>query len=305
MDFNQLVETLVTHVQIFLIFVGIACLIVALVDIKIKSIDIHISDKFPKRRLVLGGVGGLLIVGSLVSLLFPSFPPQISPTHPISTATVLPGTTSVVTVAPTSSAHDDSASSLIPAGQQPVINDPLHDNSQGYEWDIQDTAQGNCNFVQGRYILTASAGVNNGIGCGTESAKGNFSNFVYQIEMTILTGVDDDQSGSGPIFRANASNGQQYQVLFDVNGDWQVGTDAKTLTGDMCANPCPYFHTGVNQQNYITIRAAGNFIQIQINGYDLGSYTDSTYSSGAIGVQMNPGTSNSSVTFAEVRVWQL
>jgi hypothetical protein len=306
MDFNQLVETLVTHVQIFLIVVGIFFLFVAFVNIKIKPIEIQMPDKLTKLRLSFGGIGGVFFIIGLVLFLFPSFPPSAPQAPPASISTVHTGVTSTATIAPTSSAHDDFASSLIPIGQQPVINDPLKDNSQGYTWDIQSDANGSCNFAQGHYLLAASAGLDNGIGCQAEAPQGTFSNFVYQIQMTILSGVNNDQSGAGLTFRTNtAGTGQQYQVLFDAKGDWQVSTDVKDLNGGICTNPCPHFHTGFNQPNVITVRAAGNFIQIQINGYDLSSYTDSTYSSGAIGVQMNPGTENSSVAFANVRVWQL
>lgn len=94
--------------------------------------------------------------------------------------------------------------------------------------------------------------------------------------------------------------------------NWQVtaasggsGTRVLTSSSKTCNSPCPYFHKGFNQPNFITIQASGNSIQVQINGYTLGSYIDNTYASGFIGVEMSPGTSNGSVAFSNVRVWQL
>lgn len=305
-NLNQIVDAIVTHIPALLIAVAILFIFLALFDIDIKPPTVKVTEKFNSTRKFIIVVGGILFIVGLPLLLFPSFPSSGQAAHPKSTATLQTNPTRVATNTPTSSPHNDFASNLIPANQQPVINDPLKDNSRGYNWDIQSDAHGSCNFAQGRYLLTAPAGLDNGVGCQAEAPQGTFSNFVYQIQMTILSGANNDQSGAGPTFRTNtAGNGQQYQVLFDAQGDWQVSTDAQSLNGGTCANPCPHFHTGFNQPNVITVRAAGNFIQIQINGYDLGTYTDSTYSSGAIGVQMNPGTENSSVAFADVRVWQL
>lgn len=294
-----------TPVPTLLIILGCICLLIGIVNgftlLQIPRLDAN------WQRWTVSSMGIVLLIAGLLFYAQPTF----LFAHTSSTPTPTPPATStsapvVLPTAPTStSTEDDSASSLIPPGQQPVINDPLKDNSGGYEWDIQSDANGSCGFAQGAYILSDKAG-DSGIGCQAGSSTGTFSNFVYQIRMIILAGVDNGESGAGPTFRTNtAGTGQQYQVQFGVNGAWEVATDIKPLVGGICANPCPYFHVGLNKANYITIRTSGNHIQIQINGHDLSSYTDSTYTSGAIGVQLSPGTENSSVAFSDVRVWRL
>ncbi|HEU5380301.1 MAG TPA: TIR domain-containing protein [Ktedonobacteraceae bacterium] len=252
----------------------------------------------PKRFVLLLILACVLIVGflSVFSLsrgLFSSVGSAsiVTPT-PTTTLPILP------TVGP--------APSLIPPGKQPVINDPLKDNSQGYQWDVESSSEGSCNFVQGRYTLTAPAGVNNGVGCNTESSNSIFGNFVYQIQMTILAGVKSNQAEAGPIFRVvTDGSGKQYQVGFNSEGFWSVGSNQRNFSGALCGEPCPYFLKGLNQPNIITIWASGDSIKMQINGYSLGSYTDNAYASGFIGVQLSPGADNSSVAFSNVRVWQL
>lgn len=299
---SQVINAIVNHIPAFFIVAGILFLFLALFDVDIKPPTVKPASKLDSVRKMSIGLGILFVLVGLPFQILPSVASNSQGASPNLTATVR----STPTAPAISTSQDVLPSRLIPAGQQPVINDPLKDNSGGYEWDIQDDANGSCNFVQGHYLLNAPAGVNNGVGCQAESPRGTFGNFVYQIQMIILMGIDNDSAGAGPTFRTNTSGtGQQYQVLFDVNGNWQVSTDVKPLTGGSCANPCPHFHTGWNQVNTITLRASGNFIQIQINGYDLGSYTDNTYSSGAIGVQMDPGTDSSSVAFSNVQVWQL
>lgn len=206
----------------------------------------------------------------------------------------------------------DSASSLIPMGKAPAIDDTLQNDNAGYGWTTGSSATGNCRFVQGQYLLLdAPAEGTGGIDCHTTNQSTSvFSNFVYQIEMTILTGLDDSaNSATGPTFRVNtAGTGQEYQVTFDVFGDWSVSVDSTALTSMTsvpCSNPCPYFHTGLNQPNFITIEAVGNSITVQINGHTLGSFVDATYTSGFIGVGLYPGNDNGSVAFNDLRVWQI
>ena len=130
--------------------------------------------------------------------------------------------------------------------------------------------------------------------------------------MTLLTGMNSNNSGAGPVFRVNPNNTNRlYQMDINEKGDWDVASASETNSSspvsktNACQNPCPYVHTGLNQANVITIRAFGSQVQIQVNGQPLVSFTDKTYASGFIGVQMSPGTANSSVAFSHVRIWQL
>lgn len=304
-NFNEIIDAALSHVPVLLIVVGILFLFFVCFKVDLKERSINMVDKPPPGRKTIIGLGLLIFITGLFFQFIPVMPEPIPPGPGTPTVIVHPTSTSVVQATDTSTTSPTN-SPLIPAGQAPVINDPLKDNSGGYQWDTGSFSGGSCNFVQGQYQVTAPAGATNGVGCSAESSNSKFSNFVYQIQMTILTGVDNDQAGAGVIFRVNtAGTGQQYQVLFDVAGNWSVATDAKDLSGGNCANPCPYFHTGANHPNIITVRAAGNSIQVQINGYMLGSYTDNTYTSGFIGVQVDPGTDNGSVAFSNVQVWQL
>ena len=212
------------------------------------------------------------------------------------------------TISTNPSLPDDADSNLIPKGKLPVLKDSLQDNSQGNEWTTPHTNLGTCSFTNGQFVASASGGTNNGVLCWSASPSNAFSNFVYQIKMTILEGGDDSNGTAvGLLFRLNINTNQYYSVTFDVNGDWSVQKDSGELmsSSSTCHNPCLAFHTGLNQSNFITVRMINSIFQIQVNGQALGSYTDDTYSSGATGVIMDPGKDATQVAFSDVRVWKL
>lgn len=260
-------------------------------------------------------IAALATIASVIWAIFTYFKPgRPIPPIPISTPTpkltntpfLSPTPTFIPTLTPSptvSPQTSDSNSSLIPKGQQPVINDPLNNNSEGYGWDEGPVGGGSCDFVPGQHYELSAPADSKGVGCNTENPKGSFSNFVYQIEMTILEGIDDGIAGEvGPTFRVH-DNGSQYHVSFDVNGYWSVTYNSTTLSS--ATTPFPAFHSGINQSNYITIRAVGSSIQIQVNGHDLGSFTDSSDPAGFIGVEMTPGSDMGKVSFSNVRVWRI
>lgn len=235
-----------------------------------------------------------------------SIPPIVSAT---SDASRTPKATSIPyspTTTPNSPPGAIDQSSLIPADRQPTVNDPLANNSQGYGWDQGANSQksGTCDFVSGSYYQISAPAGNSSIGCNMENEKGIFSNFVYQIRMKILEGVDGDNASTCVTFRVNDTTLKQDQVCFSQEGYWSVSGSSGAMPSG--TSQFPYFSKGINQINYITIRANGSTFQIQVNGHDLGgTYTDPGLSSGFLGVSLTPDTSESKVAFSNLRVWTL
>ncbi len=265
----------------------------------------------PMKIAYIGAAGAIIaaIIGAVIGgvFLLRSTAPNQSP--PLTNMpTPFPSPTSALTsTAPP-------AASVVPA-VAPTLSDPLWDNSKGFQWDEVSLSSGqSCGFVTGKYyLLTAPA--NQGIGCNTEAKPQSvFGDLVYQITMTILSGVGNTGSGAGPQFRVDpGQNASHYKVTFDVMGNWHlwlvVNDHASILPGSLagarCGNPCPYFHTGLNQPNVFTIWAVGNKIAVWVNGYLIDSCSDSTYTSGFLGVRLDPGTGSASVAFSNLSVWRL
>jgi len=186
----------------------------------------------------------------------------------------------------------------------PVIGTPIDlfaNNGQTYSWDTGQNSvkSGSCDFHQGAYTLTAVAKTQ-GIGCNTESAAGDFHNFVYQVTMTIQQGVTDGQSGVGLLFRVNDVDAG-YQLSFNQSGGWSLNSATDYLYRSPGASP--YFLRGM--ANVLNVRVVDATITVQLNGHDLGTYTDTESSHGFVGMQLTPGNVAATVTFTNAQLWPL
>lgn len=252
--------------------------------------------------------GILLLLASLSWNVYSYVSSHPTGNRPPATPTVAPTATLVGTPSalPTATPilQATNQSSLIPAGRQPTMSDPLVNNSQGFGWDQGPSSEktGSCDFVLGSFYQISAPAGSTGIGCNMENQKGTFSNFVYQIRMTILEGVDGNNASVCTTFRVSTQ--AQDAVCFSQNGYWSVSGSSGTLSSD--TSQFPYFVTGVNQINYITVRASGSTFQVQVNGHDLGgTYTDPGISSGFLGVSLTADTSESKVAFSNLLLWTL
>lgn len=148
----------------------------------------------------------------------------------------------------------------------PVLDDPLKDNSQGYNWAEGD---GVCAFIEGAYHATMQPTFNGALGCFAHST--HFSNFAYQVQMTIIKG----DGGGGLLFRTGGKDNFGYQ--------FQVSQDSSKLRydGTIFSNSIA-IKAKLNQAYLLTAIARGNTINAYIDGQWVGSVEDSTASSGVL-----------------------
>jgi len=134
----------------------------------------------------------------------------------------------------------------------------------------------------------------------------SFDNFAYQAQATITQGYI-----IGLIFRADTISSKLYVFAISSNGVYVLesgqssglsGNNAKILAGASSTT----INTGLNQSNLLTVIARGNTIYLYVNKQYLTSVSDSTSSSGTIGV-MGENTQNGSVdvAFSNIQVWKL
>jgi hypothetical protein len=131
----------------------------------------------------------------------------------------------------------------------------------------------------------------------------NFSNFVYRVHMTILSG----QLG-GIIFRADSANSKFYLLRLAQDGSYDLylyvdktGTTAKKLTFGNATN----MHTGLKVENALAVVAHGSQIDIYINDHYQTSISDTTFQSGQIGVVAENDGSLSEVAYTRAQVWRI
>jgi len=186
-----------------------------------------------------------------------------------------------------------------PYGGTLVLNDPLSDNSKGYNWDEQATSFGTCSFVGGAYQVAATQ-VSNYHRCAAQNP--HFSNFAFEVNMTITQG-----DCGGMIFRADVANYKYYYLLVCQDGSYQLSlyTQQGPPTKTLVSGTSRYIQKGLGQANLIAVVANNNMINLYVNHQLAGSVTDGTYSQGQIGFVAEADTGPTEVMFRNTRVWTL
>lgn len=128
----------------------------------------------------------------------------------------------------------------------------------------------------------------------------NFSNFAFQVQMTILKG-----DGGGLVFRANEANVQLYLLRISHTGLFgiSVSRDRKTIT-PILDDSNSALKTG-SQTNLVTVIARNSALSIYVNKQFVGTISDTTYSVGEIGVFAYDTSNGTDVAFNNATVWTL
>src|SRR6266852_3872682 len=152
------------------------------------------TQRLPTTIVILLVVLAVLLIGGGLGLAYLSIIGQMT-AHTQATVTAQANVTATAIAATTATAQAVNANatataSVIAANPDPyppgggtlALLDPLHDNSQGHNWDTNAT---NCAFSGGTYHVSAP-GTPFFASCAARST--NFSNFIYEVQMTIIKG---------------------------------------------------------------------------------------------------------------------
>ncbi len=184
-----------------------------------------------------------------------------------------------------------------------VLNDPLSDNSgvAKYGWDVGN----GCAFSNGAYEVTETSA---GFIQPCTAEKTNFTNFTFEIQMTIKSGGTGEDGGI--LFRADMNTDKLYLFLLGSDGTYSLGVRAnssgksnRTLKSGTVSN----FATGFDQVHTIGLVVNGTQMSIYVdqNLVNPNPISDPTYAGGQIGVVADYGTSSTTVDYNNARVWQL
>ena len=238
--------------------------------------------------VILGGILGALLLGH----------------HKVATQTVATQTpTKTATVAST----QITVNPYTNTGKL-VLNDPLKDNGLGYGWDVVTDQLGKCAFTGGAYhvsTLSATSG-------WTCSANPDFSNFAFEVQMTILKG---DQGGI--IFRSSSVYDYRFDVVQD--GSYELIAERGTASNQGVTTvykfktlinlvSSPAIHQGLGQTNSIAVVAQGSLITLYVNSQQIASVTDNNFSHGNIGLVAAANATGghpTEVAYSNAKVWTL
>src|SRR5579884_3083354 len=174
-----------------------------------------------------------------------------------------------------------------------VMNDPLSDNSLGYSWAEGNFGQGACTFTGGNYQVRASSQLSFCL-----SGANKFSDFVFDVQMSILQGDE-----GGIVFRADGNQGNYYLFHINMGGAYALDVYHGEVPGNTLNSGI--VQMDLHQKAEIGVSAIGSTITLYINGQQIDSVNDNTYSQGEIGVAATSLGHPTVVTFSNARVWQL
>lgn len=179
-----------------------------------------------------------------------------------------------------------------------VLDDAMRDNSNGFQWG-EDTDEGTCRFRSGAYYIdTATSDYVE----YCKAAATHFSNYVFQVQMTILKG---DRGGLS--FLVNSA--QQTVYYFGIGQDGSYVLDffrGEEGTNILKGNASTLIHLGLNHPNVIGVSVMGSHVDLYINMQLLTHVSIPGYfPNGSIGLAAQDKISATEVVFHDAKVWSL
>jgi curved DNA-binding protein CbpA len=224
-----------------------------------------------------------------------------SDTEGSSTAIAATATSSAVDATSTAQANtiataqaNMTATAVAPRNPDPsfptlIINDPLVDNSKGYGWD-----ETKCKFSQGAYTGSTSGGYSYCLATNTD-----FSDFVYQVQVTIIKG-----DCGGIVFRLSGTIYDFFLICQDQSYAFFLHKTNTSLLSASASGTSLTIHRGLNQSNFIAVEAQGSTIKFYVNHQLLTSVNEGTTTHGQLGVIIDDLHGHpTDVTFSNANVW--
>jgi len=180
-----------------------------------------------------------------------------------------------------------------------AVYDALQDNLKGNNWDEVTNSQGSCQFTGGAYRVTASAQTSLYL-CAEE--KTNFSNFVFQVQMTIIAG-----DYGGIVFRVDTTHTKFFYFRIGKDGSYALVSwgDKSGKSKVLKSGTSLAMKTGFNQANIIAVVASGSELDLYVNHQFITYANDSTLSQGQLGVCAEDVSNASEIVYRDAIVWTL
>lgn len=197
-----------------------------------------------------------------------------------------------------------STASLLQRNPYPLMGtlalyDPLQDNMKGNNWDEVTNGAGSCQFTNGGYQVRVSAEATRYL-CAEE--KTSFSNFVFQVQMTIVAG-----SYGGIVFRVDTTHTKFYFFRIGTDGSYELVSLAGDASGNkvLKSGTSAALKTGLNEANILAVVASGSNLDLYVNQQHIAFMSDRSLSEGQLGFCAEDVGNESDVVFSDVSVWTL
>lgn len=168
-----------------------------------------------------------------------------------------------------------------------------------FNWDIYPTQDGGGCAFNANALHSSVFQANYYAPCIAHAT--NVRDFALEIQMTIEKGDE-----GGVIFRSNNHDKNFYSFRLKRDGIYGLilsKNDGQTTP--LIYDKSDFIRTGTGQTNLLTVIARNSNIYLYINKHYVGSASDSTYRSGAIGVMAVDRKNGTDIAFNNLRIWKL
>ena len=167
----------------------------------------------------------------------------------------------------------------------------------GFHWDIYPTRDdGGCAFNDNAYHSIVNTRHYYAPCLASDTYYGNLA---IEVQMTILKGDE-----GGIIFHADAKSKGFYSFRIRRDGTYNLTlTRGNGHTLPLISESSNLIKTGTGKTNTLSVVTCGSNIYLYINHHYVGSASDSTYSSGSIGVIAINHQHKTDVAFTNLRIW--
>jgi len=127
-----------------------------------------------------------------------------------------------------------------------------------------------------------------------------FRNVAYQVQMTLIKG-----DRGGILFRFTSDKFSGYSFSLASDGTYALSLLQGSSKLNVRSGSSSFIKTGLKQNNLLTVVASGSNIYLYVNKQFVTSVSDTTFSSGQIGVQASEDSLPSEVVFRNAQVWNV
>lgn len=182
----------------------------------------------------------------------------------------------------------------------PVLEDQLIDNTGAGKWDEGSPSPNTGCVFRGLYnVSEAQQGFLQP--CIAEAS--NFSNFAYQVSLSISQGY---RGQAGLLFQVDSSNKAFY--FFRINSDNTYAFDLYHSDGQVDTLAQGFLAAtsyGQSQSSQLAVISKDKIYALYIDGNYIAAVSDATLTSGKIGVAVINGGTPVTAQFSNAQVWQL
>ena len=213
----------------------------------------------------------------------------------VATARVNATATQMAYANATATIQAEIASYMAAIAGTPAVDDSLQNGNSSYNWDTSYiSGYGGCTFTQEAYHVIVQKG--SFTPCFAQAT--DFTNFSYEVHMVITEG-----NQGGIAFRASKGSGAFYYFHINTTGSFALDIYNNNLfVKTIDTGFSPAIATGLNKTNVIAVVAVNNTLTLYVNMQKVASVTDTTFTSGQIGVVAEDTGTPADVAFSDVKV---